>query len=580
MGSRRLSYGFNEMIDSKHLQTTLTNLYTLLYFSLMMSLPLFTNYILLNFKGNTFVATTLVEAEIVKFYGHVYSDLLDVKVFLPNLHWQDHTLSYIKNGLVIPGIATYIISAITSLDIVMSVYLPIPYIISLILLYLIIKRICSDAHISDASTFIILLLSTTIFIANYVLGCLYTMDYHSYSIPLFLIMLYIFTNLWFDYVRNRYDMVRSIVIVLLTSIALAGTHYRLIYEALGGLITVIIIITLYAMIKSVKNISLFVTRVRTYLSFVLVILTTVFLQGFYASFIGTVDINKVIKNIIIYLTTFYKISVHTMKEEVVHYIVINPLYLLALKIFTYASLTYILLLTFGTIFSRYSNREIFNTVKIFWFILGGSFIIWIPYLIAYGYGNFGLEQSWLVIASILASSLTITRKIIHASLVIRQSLIKITVLTLTMLVISSTLVSLYFEVEQSSSYNALTPPPAGVEWVGEFIARNSRGRLIICAAHSTASRIYIHIATSHLKLLRDIIIANIPYTIDVFKLCQMLQSKYDIIIISITDLTKGTFGDVAPSYLNATITTKLAHCLTNNVNVMLNSNNYMLFFSS
>jgi len=531
----------------RYLQATSKNLYTFLYFILVVFLPLFVNYIVLNFKVDTFIATTLVQAETIKLYGHIYSDPLNVEASLPNWYWQAHTLGYIKNGLIIPGIATYIISVVTNLNITASVYLPIPYIISLILLYLIVRRICSDLQISDIFTFIILLLSASAFVANYVLGRFYTMEYHSYSIPFFLLMLYIFTNFWFDHIHGQYNLARSTIIILLTSMALAGTHYNLIYQALGGLITVILITILYTVIKGIQNRNSFIAHVKIYLLFALIILLAVFLQNFYASFVVKIDINKIIKNLITYFITFYKNPIY-IKEELVPYIVINPLYSLASKIFTYTSLTYILLFTFRTLSPRYSSRETLGTVEIFWFILGGSFVTWLAYFTAYGYGNFGLEQTWLVTATILTSSLAITRKNIHILFIIKQSFIKIIAISLTILVISSAFVSLYFRVEQASSYDALTPPP-GVELVGKFITMNSGGRIIISGAHSTTSRMYIDIAASSLGLLQDVIVGNLPYTIDAFKLCQMLPSNYDIIIISVADLTKGMFGDVSPSYL-------------------------------
>ena len=66
----------------------------------------------------------------------------------------------------------------------------------------------------------------------------------------------------------------------------------------------------------------------------LVIFLAVFLQGFYALFVGKIDISKVVENIIAYLTTFYKSPIY-VRKELEPYVVVNPLYALTSKIFTY-----------------------------------------------------------------------------------------------------------------------------------------------------------------------------------------------------------------------------------------------------
>jgi hypothetical protein len=365
------------------------------------------------------------------------------------------------------------------------------------------------------------------------------------------------------------------VVVLLITYALAGTHYNAITRSLGGLTAVIAVIALYTIIRGVQNRYSFTIDIETHLLFVLVILSTVFLQGFYALFVGIIDISKVVENIIAYLTTFYKSPIY-VREELEQYVVVNPLYALTLKIFTYTSLTYILLFIFSTIFFRYNSKKALSVVKTFGFILGGSFVSWLAYFAVLGYGNFGLQPSWLVVATILASSLAITRRKTHMSLITKQFLIRIGISLLTILIISSTLVSFY-RAEQASSYNALTPPPAGVELVGELITMSTTERIIITGAHSTTSRIYIQLAVSSPEILQNAIVANIPYTTNISKLCLTLQNKYNIIVISSMDLTKGMFGDVTPSYLNPDIVVRLNHCLVNNTHIILNSNNYILF---
>jgi hypothetical protein len=562
--------------NARYLETKSANLYVIFYFILVMFLPLLVNYVILNSKVDTFIATTLVQAKIIEVCGRICSDPVNVEVSLPNWYWQGHTLAYIENGLVIPGIETYIISAVTDLGVIVTVYLPIPHILSSILLYLIVKKICDDLQTSQPFTFIVLLLSMFVFIADYTLGRFYTMEYHSYSVALFLIMLYVFVNLWFNHINGRYDIARSAIIILLTVFALAGTHYHLITLSLGGLIATIVVVALYAVVKGVRNRYLFITNIEIYSLLILIVLLAIFLQGFYASFVGKIDISKVVENLIAYFTTFYKSPIY-VKEELEQYVIVNPLYALALKTFTYTSLTYILLFAFSVILFEYDSEEFLSIVKTFGFILGGSVVSWLAYFVAYGYGNFGLQHPWLVVATILASSLAITRRKRDIPLITKQFLIRIGVLILTILVVSSTLVSFYFRAEQASSYNALTPPPVGVELIGKLVTTSTTERTIITGAHSTASRIYIQLAASSLENLQKAIVANSPYTTSVSKLCLTLQNRYDIVVVSSMDLTKGMFGDVSPSYLSPDIVMKLTRCLANNAHVILNSNNYVVF---
>jgi hypothetical protein len=563
--------------NSRYLETKSANPYVIFYFILVVVLPILVNYVILNSKVDTFIATTLVQAKIIEVCGHICSDPVNVEVSLPNWYWQDHTLGYIENGLVIPSIETYIISAVTGLDATVTVYLPIPHIVSSILLYLIVKKICDDLQISQLFTSIILLLSMFVFIANYTLGRYYTMEYHSYSVALFLIMLYVFVNLSFNHINGRYDIARSAIIVLLIVSTLAGTHYHLITQSLGGLIATIVVVALYAVVKGVRNRYSFITSIETYLLFILVVLLAIFLQGFYISFVGKIDISKVVENMVAYFTTFYKSPIY-VKEELEPYVIVNPLYSLALRIFTYTSLTYILLFAFSVIFFEYDSEEFLSIVKTFGFILGGSVVSWLAYFAAYGYGNFGLQHPWLVVATILASSLAITRRKRDIPLITKQFLIRIGVLILTILVVSSTLVSFFLRAEQASSYNALTPPPAGVELIGKLVITSTTERIIITGAHSTTSRIYIQSAVSSLENLQNAVVANSPYTTNVSKLCLTIQNRYDIVVISSMDLTKGMFGDVSPSYLSPDIVMRLTRCLANTTHVILNSNNYVVFY--
>jgi len=118
-------------------------LIVLLLFCLNICLPLIVNYTVLRFQADPFIATSIVQAKMIEVYGSIDPGVqMRIQVSLPNWYWQGHTLAYTQNGLVTPGLITYIASVVTGLDIGIVAYLPVTYIASILLVYIVSKEVC------------------------------------------------------------------------------------------------------------------------------------------------------------------------------------------------------------------------------------------------------------------------------------------------------------------------------------------------------------------------------------------------------------------------------------------------------
>jgi len=552
---------------------TRRRLIVFLLFYLSTYLPLIVNYTVLRFQADPFIATSIVQAKMIEVYGSIDPGVqMHVQVSLPNWYWQGHALAYIQNYLVTPGLIIYIASVVTGLDIGIVTYLPVTYIASILLVYIVSKEVCQ--RLSWREFAVVLSVSTLSFIANSGLGRFYTFQYHAYSIALHLLAIYVVVKHFL--VSTKPSITSPFIIVLLSVASLTTAHYKAPYELLGGLffLTLATLITLLmARFEGVWRIRV-LNEIKSYQFIIVAIITALFLRGFFSAFVGSVDISDVINNLIAYITTFYRTPVF-VREELAAHVIINPWQALFAKIYTYTSLIYIALLSLAVIASHKPNVCVFNNTKILWFILGGSITVFLAYFTAYGFGNFGFSQSWLLTATISSTSLELIR-----SLQRRSKRLKIILMLLATTIIVSSLIVSGFTIIRRIDYNPLTPPPMGIHIMGRLLSLHTTNTstLVIGGSISTTSKTYIDIALANIHLFKNVILANLPYYLDIQRLYNSLIEYYDLVVLTSLDLEKGIHCDITPAYLDQLTVQQLVKYLTSNNNIVLNSNVFIAFW--
>jgi len=102
--------------------------------------------------------------------------------------------------------------------------------------------------------------------------------------------------------------------------------------------------------------------------------------------------------------------------------------------------------------------------------------------------------------------------------------------------------------------------------------------LVIGGSISTTSKTYIDIALANIHLFKNVILANLPYYLDIQRLYNSLIEYYDLVVLTSLDLEKGIHCDITPAYLDQLTVQQLVKYLTSNNNIVLNSNVFIAFW--
>jgi len=542
--------------------------------------PIIFNYIVLNRQIETFVSTSAVQSIIIQLFGQLYRvDAINVEISLPNWIWQEHTVSYTSNALVAPSITIFTLSAVSGIDILSVTYLPISYILSALFFYLIANEMVKDKRLSISLQMLLFVIPWLRFVSERVIGVFYALDYHAYSMSLAIAIIYVLVK----YFNRGFDLKNSIILFTLFYTIISITHYRSPYMILGGLLA---ILAFEVLVKTMK--SRYESKSFQFYPLILIALIMLFLNSFYVAFVGgSIDIGNFINNLLRYLSTFYKEPIYTSKEELLYlfYTRINWYSVTTGKIFTYSSLIYITVCVILLLFtkSHATLQELGSYCRFFIYVLGASVARFLAYFAILGYGNFNPEYSWLLVLLILLSY----KAFLNANMrhVLKKILIPFTTALIIAIVVSSALIALITIITMGMEYNPRTPPPYEALFASDYIIKYSSKKFIyrLAASHSTASTIYMNIASSSFDHLQRIIVGNLYASININNVCDVIKNSYNLVLLSENDIEKGIYSDLGLiNYIDPASVKSLINCLLieKNTDIVLNSNRVLLFFSS
>lgn len=491
------------------------------------------NYLLLNGEADPFLATTVAQANGIIANGRLSKDFCDVSISVAgNWNWQGHTCGYTSSLLVVPGVTLSVLSLLTGATPIVTLYIPVNALIMLLAISIIGKTLHSNI-LSNVSmrwlkllallTFII---ASTWFSVDYILGRFYTLQYHAYSLSIYVLSLAILVK----YIVKHDDW-RLVILHIILSFVLINIHYRAIYLVLGGLIGIITYNILF-MSRFNKQLNK-LYRNLAFLAFSIIIL--IYFKEFFTQFVGgRLDITKLVFSMLSYVTNFYEFSQHGQIQTPIVLPQIILLQELFSKIFTYVTLPYIIAVLILQM-RRYllGNSTYYSHIvtSIFAYLLGSSVTVFLAYFYAYGTtSRFGINDSWLLLLVLPVSSL----------LWRRTGLTIVAIVSVILVGCSSILVatSPYLRI----GYTSFTPPPIdAVKSFAIYFAENiSYGRnsySTLVAGFPTAAYLYVSTSTKHFETVKSIVIYNFPNNPDYL-------NKHSFVVITDVELNNGIFTDV------------------------------------
>ncbi|WP_292460185.1 hypothetical protein [Methanothermococcus sp.] len=207
---------------------------------LIFIMGLYINTVTLNFQCDPFIPTTIIMAKSIGEFGSITEACDYISNAAKYSAWQDHTKDFIKYE-PLSGIIVCIIAKMTGLNEYTVSYLPIPYIIYCIFLYLIFKILYSiNTKISrnqnlNIFIFFVVLSGIYAFICKFVIGKFYVMEYHGIYWVYILAIYYLLLKYFI--LNNNHEIIQKIfLLIYIIFITNLFTHYNFPMTILGGLI--------------------------------------------------------------------------------------------------------------------------------------------------------------------------------------------------------------------------------------------------------------------------------------------------------------------------------------------------------
>lgn len=538
----------------------------ILYMSTI-TLPLLVNLLLLRGQVDSFYSTTVVQTIGIIESGYLSSFEINTDMNLPNWYWQGHTIKYTTEGLVAPALTLSMLSLVTGLEPMKAIYIPVTQILSVLCIILISKRLMNKAT-NNILKSLSISVALYIWISSAVIGRFYTLQYHSYSLALYL--LNIFLILYLVLYSNRIFQVMVSFIMLYTTLTM--THYRAPYALLGGIVGIGIILIIMKFLGKEKFTSSNLKLQIGCLILFSIMITN--LYNFYSAFIGgRLDLGRLLYGIFTYI--------HNLREPVIleqEVFTPSPFYVFASKLFTYLGLLCFLLCFFTELFTFSRQKRLNNIIVLllFSYVLFSSLIGFIAYLYAYPLEHrFGFNDPWLII---LLSASAIPSK--RSSKI--GSIWRIIVIAISIALITCGIIISNENLLMRASYNPLTPPPQSIENLAVFLTcfTDPNKLYVTMSSLSTASSIYAHISSLNYQRAHNMIVANIYVNHEnILATISIIKRSTDLVVLSTYDLNYGLFMDVFPtkSFVQNKIVEEVSKHLSSEGSLIYNNSEFISY---
>jgi hypothetical protein len=552
--------------------------------------------VLLNFQVDPFISYTIIMAKLIGELGSSGQASAYISGTLQG--WQGSTSLLLQN-VYGAGVLLAILHLISDGSIIQLTYLPVPGILSMCMVYLILRRLSKlvDPYLRSANLVFsaIAILSMYSYMSDIVVGRFYAFDFHAINNALYLMCLYFIIRLSEPKSNSSYFLTFIIAFSASNTI-----HYTVPVVLIGDLAAYTVF-------------SWFVSRGSKIGRLALLLVAISSLQSFYFSILNTVNSLQVSTDLLQYFSGGFLGFGPTVATQATALAYMHQVQILLAKAYTYSSVIFVVGISAALLRIR-GRGETKPISAAYSLTVGGGIAYFLAYFANYGYGRFGFVDGWLLqpllivtVAMILAGQRREARTTVDTRSTavfhgfgINDSGIstagakdsrprKLRRLMLAALLIVALLQagSITLSTNERLFHGPMVSEP-GLESASlqSFsITHLSGGRFLIGASSEVSSALYSHLADYNAHQVLTVIPAyihgNSTFTSNTLLTYAQLRNNFNYLILTNYELSNGLYGGATRAqsweYLNATEVTNLRAVLNSSQNIVCNSGDAYLY---
>jgi hypothetical protein len=553
--------------------------------------------VVLNFEVDPFIAYTIIMAKLIAELGSSGQASAYLSSLPASASWQFATYGLLQN-VYGAGVLVAVLHLISDGSIIQLTYLPVPGILSLCMIYLILRRLSKliDSHLRSANLVfsIIAILSMCSYMLGNVVGRFYAFDFHAVNNALYLMCLYFIIRL----IEAKSNPGYFLAFIIAFS-ASNTVHYTVPVMLMGSLAAYIVFSWLVSGDSRMLRLPLLLTTVSS-------------LQSFYFNMLYGVSIAQVSTNLIQYFSGGFlqsgaTVAAATPGSGTLSY----EVQILFARAYTYSAVIFAVAISVVLLLTRRKQRPT-SIGAAYSLPVGGGIVYFLAYFANYGHGAFGFVDAWL-----LQPLLIVTAAMIWADQALGTETRDDTRSTATFdrhgrsdlgrskaghnwhkearrLVLAALLIlallnagSITLEANGRLFDGPMVSEP-GLESVNlqSFsITHLSGGHFLIGASSEVSSALYSRLADYNddqvLSVIPAYISRNSTFTNNTLLTYAQLRHDFNYLILTKYELSNGLYGGATSfqtwEYLNATEVTNLKSVLDSNQNLVCNSGDAYLY---
>jgi uncharacterized membrane protein len=538
----------------------------------------------LNFQVDPFIAHTVIMAKLIGDLGSA-GKASQYLSSVPYFGWQGAT-NYLIQSEYGAGVLLAILHLVSGGSITQLTYLPIPGMVSISMIYLILRRLSklinSRLRALNLVFSLVAILSMYSYVLSNVVGRFSAFDFHGINNALYLMCLYFIIRLSDPKSRGPSYLLAFIMAFGASSII----HYSVPVMLIGDLAVYV------AFSWLVSRRDMMMRR----LPLILVVISS--MQSFYFNVLYEVNIPQVRTHLIQYLSGSFLLSGFGARMATQGSNLSYQVQTLLVKSYTYSTIFFVVALSVFLIRGRRTLPLIGAAYSL---TVGGSIVYFLSYFVAYGYGAFGFIDGWL-----LQPLLIVTVAMVWAGRRLEERTGEKTGyvsndgaqgswrqrtrgLVLAALLILASLQAGYFTLSESGrlSHGPMVSEPA-LESANlqSFLITHLSGRYFLIGASSEVSstlfsRLADYSDEKVLTVLTSYITGNSTFTGNTLLTYGQLRNDFNYLILTKYELSNGLYGGATSAqaweYLNATQVINLKSVLDSKQNLVYDSGDAYLY---
>jgi hypothetical protein len=552
--------------------------------------------VILNFQVDPFIAYTIIMAKLIGDLGSSGQ----ASAYLSNLpvisSWQYSTYGLLQN-MYGAGVLLAILHLISGGPIIQLTYLPVPGMLSMCMIYLILRRLSKliDPRVRSASLVfsLIAILSMYSYMSDNVIGRFYAFDFHAINNALYLMCLYYIIRLSEPKSSSSYFL--SFIIAFSASNII---HYTVAVVLIGDLAAYVVFSWFVSRASKIRRLPLLLVAISS-------------LQSFYFNILNAVNIQQVSTDLLQYFSGGFLGFGPTVATQGIT--LWYPYVTLALleKSYTYSALIIVAAVSV-TLFRR-GGRRPKPIAAAYSLTVGGGIAYFLAYFVYFGHRDFGFVDGWLLQPLLVVTVAMIWAEQRRETKTADDTMSKVSFdgsrrnhlgranagdrdnrpqtarrLALATLLILALLLagSITLATNGRLSHGPMVSDP-GLESASlqSFsITHLSGGPFLIGGSIEVTSALYSHLAAYDDDQVVTLLPADISgystFASNTLLTYAQLRHHYNYLILAKYELSNGLYGGVTQTewkYLNATEVSNLKSALDSNQNLVYNSGDAYLY---